>query len=83
MKIFKIKGKLARNSLNTDEVPLRNLAQPYVNHEIKTSFIRVINQLTLSDDGETVVLDELKVGNTRPFWVNKAEDLTPKKIFVQ
>ena len=62
-----------------DKNILRNLARPYVNHEIKKSFIRAINQLTLCEDGETVVLNELKVGNTKPFWVNKAEDLTPTK----
>lgn len=64
-----------------DKNILRNLARPYVNHEIKKSFIKAINQLMLSEDGETVVLDELRVGNTKPFWVNKSEDLTltPKK----
>lgn len=64
-----------------DKNILRNLAQPYVNHEVKKSFIKAINQLTLSEDGETVVLDELRVGNTKPFWVNKSKDLTltPKK----
>lgn len=62
-----------------DRNVLRNLSEPYINNEIKESFKKAINHLSLTEDGETVVIDELRVGNTRPFLVKNSNYLKPKK----
>lgn len=75
-----IENKLFGEVVNiSDKNVLRNLSEPYVNNEIKDSFKKAINKLSLTEDGETIVIDELRVGNTRPFLVKNSKFLKPKK----
>ena len=75
-----IKTYLFGETINLeDKNVLRNLVEPYINKEIKDSFKKAINGLSLSEDGETIILDELKVGNTKPFLVKESNYIRPKK----
>lgn len=75
-----IKTYLFGKTINLeDKNVLRNLVEPYINNEIKDSFKKAINELSLTQEGETVILDELKVGNTKPFLVKESNYIRPKK----
>lgn len=58
---------------------LTNLSEVEVKKEIKDSFKKAINDLTIKDKGDTEIKNYIKVSEARPFVVNDKSFLIPKK----
>lgn len=67
--------KVNLNDLNT----LKNLSELEANKIIVETFKKAINDLTVQDIGDTEVKNFIKISSARPFVVNDAKYLLPKK----
>lgn len=62
-----------------DKNIVKNLSQPYNTDFLRTLFKKVINDMTLNDSGDTIVVNEINVGQTKPFLVKDSNYIRPKK----
>lgn len=67
--------KVNLNNLNI----LKNLSELEVNKTIVETFKKAINDLTIQDMGDTEIKNFIKISSARPFVVNDAKYLLPKK----
>ena len=58
---------------------IRNLSEVECVRTIVETFKKYINELSVTDKGNTEILDYIKVGNTKTFTVKDSEKLYPKK----
>ena len=64
---------------NDDHNIIRNLSEVECVRTIVETFKKYINELSVTDKGNTEILDYIKVGNTKTFTIKDAEKLYPKK----
>jgi len=79
VKIFISKYLFETNVDLNDLNILRNLSELELIKAIRESFKKAINDLTIKDVGDTEIRNFIKISNARPFVVNDAEFLVPKK----
>lgn len=58
---------------------LRNLSEPDVTKNIRETFKKEINELTVQDKGDTEIKNYISIGESKPFVVNNKNFLIPTK----
>ena len=62
-----------------DRNTMRNLSEPDATSQVLDTFKKAINELTLHDSGTSVVVDSIKLRETKSFPVNDQQYVVPRK----